>query len=189
MKALRIVGIVVGALIVLFLAAEAVSSGDMTVSQSIVIDRPAAQIQPLVADFVRYNEWQPWKVQDPKAVYTLSSPSGGVGAKMSWVGEVVGTASNTIVSVSPTEVQYQLVFLKPFQSTFSDFITLQPEGSSTKVTWRNEQAPMGFGMHLMAGMIKGNLDKEYATGLANLKKLAESQPVAPTDTSTSAAHN
>ncbi len=183
MKALRIIGLVVAALVVLFLGVNALSDGKVAASASVVVDRPADQILPLVSDFNRYNEWQPWKAKDAAAKYEVASPSSGVGAKMSWDGPVVGVGNNTITAISPTEVQYEVNFIKPWESKMKDFVTLEAEGKGTKVTWYNEADALPFAFRWMAGSIKADVQKDYETGLANLKKLAESQPAAaPADT-------
>jgi Polyketide cyclase / dehydrase and lipid transport len=111
---------------------------------------------------------------------------------MAWESEVVGTASNTITAVNQnTEVQYQLVFVKPFEGTFKDHMKLEPTEAGTKVTWYNEQPPLPFAMRLMAGMIKADISKAYQDGLTNLKAVDEAQPAAPAapaDTTAPAAH-
>lgn len=185
MKALRIIGIVVGALVAVVIALNAFSDGKVSVSHAVVINRPAAQLLPLVSDFARYNEWQPWKQKDSAAAYVLSTPSSGVGAKMSWTGKEVGVGSNVITSVTPNEVQYAVTFVEPFQNQMKDFIKLEADGNGTKVTWYNEAEAMPFPFRWMAGFFQADVQKDYETGLDNLKRLAESQPVAA-DTSAAA---
>ncbi|NJR44311.1 SRPBCC family protein [bacterium] len=144
------------------------------VERSIVINKAPADIFPLINSWQRFNEWSPWYSLDPKAVYERSGPDTGVGATHSWRGNSdVGVGKTTITQSTPERrVDIRLEF--EGMPTSNYWLTLTPEGNSTKVVWHMD-ANMGnnpisrwFGL-AMDGMIGA----DYEKGLNKLKEIAE----------------
>lgn len=148
------------------------------VERSIVIERPAGEIYPLVNSFVRFNEWSPWFAKDPAAKYVRSGPDSGVGAKHSWEGKAdVGMGSSTITASTPDQ---RVDLLLEFEDKTANYaFVLTTAGAGTKVTWSLE-ADMGNNPigRLMGPMMDSMVGTDYETGLTNLKKLVESAPAA-----------
>lgn len=100
----------------------------------------------------------------------------GAGAALEWDGNNdVGTGRMEIVStVSSSRVVIKLDFLKPFEAHNQAEFTVEDSESSTSVTWAMH-GPQPFIMKVMdlvMGMDK-MVGKDFETGLANLKQLAE----------------
>jgi|SRR5450432_4034429 len=163
------------------------------VERTTVIDRPAAAVFPLVNSFRRFNEWSPWKQQDPAATYTYSGPDAGVGAAMAWSGNSkVGKGTQVITeSVPDSRVGIDLVFgnMTPQKAMW----LLSADGSSTKVVWTLESdagnSPLGRYLGLFLDRMVG---PDYELGLKQLKALAEKttaeDPAQPTSSATTAAN-
>jgi len=150
------------------------------VERSIVIERPASAIFPLINSFKRFNEWSPWYGLDPSAQYTYSSAESGVGASMAWVGnDEVGSGKQIITaSEPPARVASDLNFGD--MGTSKVEWSLTPDGVGTLVNWSLQT---DAGWNLVGRYFNLLLDRfvgaDYEKGLAKLKTLAESLP--PTD--------
>jgi hypothetical protein len=169
----KILGALVVVIIILVGGAYALPR-EVHIERSILIDRPAATIFPLVNSFQRFGEWSPWMDADPNVRITLSGAESGVGARLAWAGnDKVGSGSERITaSVADRSVSYELDFGRqgPAKAAFS----LEPVGPATQVTWSLDvdvgNNPVGRYMGLA---LPGIIGKDYDKGLARLKALAE----------------
>jgi hypothetical protein len=137
---------------------------------------PPADIYPIIADFHRWPEWSPWEGMDPSMKKSVSGAPAGKGAVYEWEGNSkVGKGRMEITdAAAPRSITIKLDFLKPFEAHNMTFLTLEPRGASTDVTWSMEgQNP--YAMKVMG--IFMNMDKlvgrDFEKGLANLKRVAE----------------
>lgn len=148
-----------------------------------VIDAPASVIYAQADNYKSFNKWSPWREYDPNAQYTVTGPAHGVGAKQSWSGNSkVGTGSQEIVEAKPYSlIRTKLVFGGFEQNVYSATMTFTPQGAGTRVDWSFDGK---FGgsvfsqvMSRYFALLMGDaVMQDYARGLANLKKLAESLP-------------
>ncbi|MCG8457496.1 MAG: SRPBCC family protein, partial [Holophagales bacterium] len=148
---------------------------EVSLERQTTIDANPATLYALTTGYTRFNEWSPWAEKDPNAVYEITGPHHGVGAKMAWKSEDpnVGVGSQEVVAAVPYErVETKLTF--EGQPDALAFFDLEPAGEGTQVTWGFEgnmgNNPIGrwFGLFL-----DGLLGPDYERGLANLKQLAE----------------
>ena len=106
---------------------------------------------------------------------TYSGAASGRGAVYEWDGNSqVGAGRMEILDVTPEKVTIKLDFLRPFEGHNTAELTLAPRGNATDVTW----AMYGPNRYLSKVMsVFMNMDtmigKEFETGLANLKGIAE----------------
>lgn len=169
--------LLVGA-IAAFLIIAARQPDDFRYSRSATINAPAEVVFPLVNNLKKFNEWNPWAKLDPNAKNSFEGEEEGVGAKMSWEGNFeVGKGSMTTTEARPDEfIQFKMDFEKPMKATDTAEFTFKQEDDKTLVTWsiygkRNFMAKaMGlvFNCEKMVG-------KQFDTGLANLKAMAENK--------------
>lgn len=147
------------------------------VERSIVIDRPASLIFPLLNSYQRFNDWSPWHGIDPNTEYTYGEIASGVGATMTWKGnETVGSGKQTITASEPdSRVASELEFGDAGISQVE--MRLTAEGRSTRVTW-SFQADIGndligryFGL-----LMDRFVGPDYEKGLTRLKALVETFP-------------
>lgn len=101
MKVLKIIGMIVGGLVALFLVVAAVLPSSYRVERAIEINRPAAAIYPLVVNLPDWPKWDPFTEQEPAAKSTFAGEAGMVGSKWDWEGKVIGTGNLTIEEIVP----------------------------------------------------------------------------------------
>ena len=176
--------------VLLFLIATFVVTGfllpkQVHIERSITIERPATMMFELLNSYRHFNEWSPWAKRDPNALFTISGPESGVGARMSWVGEpqLVGSGWQEIVASKPFEqINIKLDF--DAQGIADTGFTLVKQGDGTAVTWFFDSdltEGVNFLDSFLARYFGLLFDRwvggDYETGLANLKDYAESLPV------------
>jgi hypothetical protein len=110
---------------------------------------------------------------------TFNGAANGKGAVYEWDSD--GKAGKGRMEITdapaPSRVAIKLDFFKPFEAHNIAEFTLEPRGETTDVTWAM------YGPHLYVAKIMSvffNMDsmigKDFETGLANLKALAEQKP-------------
>jgi uncharacterized protein YndB with AHSA1/START domain len=133
-------------------------------------------IFPLLVDFHSWGSWSPWEKLDPTMKKTFSGPTSGKGSVYEWEGKgKAGSGRMEITEASPSsKVVIQLDFIKPFEGHNITELTLQPAGGATNVIW-SMHGPSPFITKVMGAFL--NMDKligkDFETGLANLKSVAE----------------
>ena len=148
------------------------------VERQIQIQAPPATVFALVNDFRQINKWSPWLDTDPNALYTISGPARGVGATLTWDGQIVGQGSQVIVESEPS---YRIVSKLDLDSPGRTTGTFEflPSENGTHVTWSFDS---DFGMNLIGRyfglMLDGIVGPDYEKGLQNLKTMAEHLPQA-----------
>lgn len=152
------------------------------VERSVVVQAPAAQIYPLIADFHRWTAWSPYEHLDPAMKRTYGGAESGVGATYAWDGNnKIGAGRMEITEATPpSKIGIKLDFLRPFEASNIAEFTLAPEGSGTRVTWAM-QGPANFMSKLMGTLFDMDkmVGKDFETGLATLKTLGEVSVPAP----------
>lgn len=148
------------------------------VSASIEIDARPATVFALVNDFRRVSLWSPWANSDPNARFLYSGASRGVGAIVTWDGAIIGSGSQIITESRPYE--YVGIDINPGEAgAAKSWFTLAPGVGTTIVTWSFEA---DYGMNIVgryfASMLGAVVARDYSSGLAALKELAESLPAA-----------
>ncbi len=180
MKALKIIGIGIAAILLLFvLYVVALVPAKGHVEKSIVINAPAAAIFPHLNNMEKFVAWSPWKKMDPTAVNTYEGPAAGVGAKMNWDGPESGKGSQWVVeSVENERIKTRLAF-DGFEGTAWAEFKLEPQTEGTKVTWAYDGDNTGFMGKAVWMFVGGMLNSQYAEGLQDLKNMVESTPIEP----------
>jgi uncharacterized protein YndB with AHSA1/START domain len=168
---------IIGALLVVSLLAYAATKPDaFRVQRTATIAAPPEKVFGLIQDLHQWASWSPWEKMDPGMKKTYSGAPLGRGAILEWDGNTdVGTGRMEIVSTVPSSrVVIKLDFLKPFEAHNQAEFTVESSGATTSVTWAMH-GPQPFIMKVMdlvMGMDK-MVGKDFETGLANLKQLAE----------------
>ena len=145
-----------------------------TVERSIKINASPEKVHEYVGDLVMWDEWTPWKEEDPTIVVTRGDKTKGVGASQSWVGES-GDGALTITKDTPDEgIEYDLVFEGGQYLSKGAIMYDEIDAGETKVTWimsGDMETPVigGYFAILMDSMVGDMFDK----GLNNLKAAAE----------------
>lgn len=168
----------VGALIALLIIIGFALPRAQRVEVSAEIDAHPATVFALLNDFRRYALWSPLVETDPNVQIVYSGNSAGVGATMSWDGTIVGSGIQTIVESKPYD-RVSIVMNPGEPGEARSRFDLVPGAGTTIVTWGFET---DYGMNIVgryfAAMLGRVIARDYQSGLANLKELAESLPTA-----------
>lgn len=138
------------------------------VSRSVDIDAAASKIHPLLNDFNAWQKWSPWLLADPEAQVDVAPD----GKSYRWEGPITGSGEMQILSESPAEIQYNLLFLKPFKSKAKTHFKIEPIKNGTRLTWVMDSS-LPFFMFWMKRSMEVYIGMDYDRGLLMIKDLAE----------------
>jgi hypothetical protein len=173
LKIVAIIAILIAAVLVF----AATRPNTFRIQRSIEIQAAPEKIFVLIDDFHNWPRWAPQDKEDPSMKRSYSGPVSGAGAISEWQGSGNTGRGRMLIteSVPLTMVSVQTDFVKPFEARNVNTFVLEPDGSSTKVTW-TMQGPNLYVMKVMG--IFMNMDrmmgKHFESGLSNLKAVAES---------------
>lgn len=144
-------------------------------SATATINAPIAEVFALLNDLGRLSEWTPFAKMDKSMTWSIGELSTGVGAVYSWSGKRIGKGTQTITAITkPTEIHSRMTFgTKNFADTS---YVLRAVGDATEVTWAMS-GQRGLGDQIVASVLGLDkmMNKNFATGLADLKTLLESK--------------
>ncbi len=164
-------------LVGVFLVVVALQPSEFRVQREITMAVPAEVAFSQVNDFHKWDNWSPWAKKDPNAKNTFEGSPSGVGAALSWAGNMeVGEGKMTITeSLPPSLIRIQLDFLKPFAGTSTAEFTFTPQGENTVVSWsmsgKNNFVAKAMSLIMSCDKMIGG---EFEKGLAQMKTVAES---------------
>ena len=175
MKALKIIGITLFTVIVLYAMVALLAPKSFDVKRKIVVNASSELVFKQVNSFKNWERWSPWIKKDSTIKNTYSGPEEGVGNKMTWTSKKSGNGSMEIIESKPaTYIRNQLQFggMTPFESHFE----FKPVDGGTEVSWTDTGS---FGLlwapiNMFADKMMG---PDFEAGLQNLKKQVESTPL------------
>ena len=151
------------------------------VTRTVVVKAQPASIYPLLANVERWKEWNAFSTNDPAIQHFYPGTTVGVGAVDKWQSKKFGDGSATITSADPARgIGFDLRFERmPDQASPGAFEFVAVEGGTQVVYWvsgKHGHNPV----HRIFGLFMGGfLGKFFDESLANIKKIAEANPVAP----------
>jgi hypothetical protein len=158
------------------LAYAATRADAMHVERTAKINAHPATIFPLINDFRGWSAWSPYEKLDPQMKKIYSGAASGRGAVYEWEGNSqAGKGRMEITDASqPSRVTIKLDFIEPFEGHNVAAFALKPEGDVTAVTWTMD-GPSPYLVKLMGIFVDMDnlVGRDFETGLANLKALAE----------------
>jgi uncharacterized protein YndB with AHSA1/START domain len=172
LKTIAILAVLIAA-ILLFAATK---PDTFRIQRSLIIQAPPEKIFPLINDLHQWPQWAPQDKEDPSMKRAYGGAESGLGAISDWSGSGSTGRGRMIIteSVPPKRITLQVDWVKPFTARNLNQFTLEPDGTSTRVSWSME-GPNLYAMKLMS--IFTNMDhlmgQHFETGLANLKLLSE----------------
>jgi hypothetical protein len=140
------------------------------------IKAPPEKIFPHINDFRRWGSWSPYEHRDPAMKRTLGGAPSGTGAVYEWDGNnKVGAGRMEITATSPpSKITIKLDFIRPFEGHNIAEFTLDRNGDATTLTWAMHGPNRYIGKVMGIFLDMDNMiGKDFETGLANLKTLAE----------------
>lgn len=146
------------------------------IERELVIDARPATLFALLNDFHQAEKWLPKAGNDSNALVELSGPRRGVGATVSWSGQIVGQGRQTITASEPFSSVSISVDLDNGNEASASF-TLEEVGYMTLVTWSWERDTGWNFISRIFGLLQdGIIGGEMASGLLSLSDLAERLP-------------
>lgn len=151
-------------------------------TREVTINRPKQEVFNYIKYLKNQDNFSVWAKMDPNMKKDFKGTDGEIGATQFWDGnDKVGKGEQEIKKIVEGEsVDFELRFLKPWESTSQAYMTTKSEtDSSTKVQWGmhgKSPYPMNL-MNLFMDMDK-MVGPDLQTGLDNLKALLESMPPA-----------
>jgi hypothetical protein len=172
----KIIAVLV-ALIVVFIILASMQPDEFKISRSTTIHSTPTVVFEQVNNLRKWDSWSPWAKLDPNAKSTFEGPESGTGAVMGWAGNnQVGEGRMTITESRSNEfIQFQLEFLKPFETTNMSEFQFQAEGTNqTVVIWsmsgKNNLLAKAFSLFMDCEKMLG---PQFDQGLAQLKAVSE----------------
>jgi len=173
---IKTIVIIIVVLVVALLIYAATKPDTFRVQRAISIKAPPEKIFLLINDLHNWSAWSPYEKKDPMMKRTLSGAANGKGAVYEWEGDRnVGKGRMEITDTSPpSRVTINLDFVKPIEAHNIAEFTLEAKGDSTNVTWamHGPNSYMAKVIHIFFSM-DSMVGKQFETGLANLKTIAE----------------
>jgi len=154
--------------------------GSVTVKRSIDISAPAENAFDQVNTLKNWEEWSPWKDDDPNMEMTYTGPPSGAGAIYTWKGNnKVGSGTMTITKSLPHQ-HIDFTLSAEGMGTSTGTWEFEKTESGTTVTWTfvgDMTEPFLIGKFFGLAM-ESMLGPYLETGLARIKERAEAAPVA-----------
>jgi effector-binding domain-containing protein len=154
------------------------------VERSAEIARPASTVFVLLNGYGHFRDWSPWADRDPNAIFELSGPDYGVGARISWQGDprLVGTGWQEIVDSQPWSLVRMTMDIDR-QGRADSYFHLVSTENGTRVTWGFD-ADLVTGHGFFGGLLARYfglfferwIGQDQEIGLARLEAYAESLP-------------
>ena len=166
-------------LVAVIIVAGLVIPSRYSVVRKETIAAPPSAVHAFVGHLEKWPEWMPWEQEDPSIITSLSDQTTGVGAKQSWTSAKAGDGEVEFTECDEnTGIAYDMAFImKGKRAPSKASIRYAPDGDSTEVTWSMEgdlasmMPPVLSG--LMRPMMASMIGKNFAKGLAYLKKKVE----------------
>lgn len=144
-----------------------------SVEASIDIATPVQRVHDTLVGFTTWPDWSPWLYIEPEAQINYTGTKGEPGHGYQWSGKKVGSGGMSLSSVTPTRINCDLQFLKPFKSTATVWFDLAESlQGDTTVTW-NMNSKLPFFMFWMMDSMTAMIKADYKRGLALLKDQLE----------------
>ncbi|MEO1262319.1 MAG: GyrI-like domain-containing protein [Bacteroidota bacterium] len=178
MKVLKTLGFLILGLVALLLIigafqpthVEYKSSTDINASKDIIFSK--------INDLKAWEEWGPWKEEDPTIQMTYGEKTEGIGASYNWTSELSGDGKVTITeSDAPTWQNSAIEF--DGQGGSNGWFKLEDgENGATKSYWGfSMDIPYPWNAMLLftGASMKKQMDKMLESGLSNLKAICEKE--------------
>src|ERR1700716_1100399 len=173
---IAIIAIVIAIAIAIVLILAATKPGTFSVRRATTVKAPPEKIFSLINDFHQWGAWSPYENKDPAMKRSYSGAESGKGAVYAWDGNNnVGSGRMEILETAvPAKIVVKLDFFKPFEGHNTAEFTMLPQGDATNLVWLMH-GPAPFMSKLMQVFmnVDNMVGKDFETGLANLKRLAE----------------
>ena len=179
MKILKRILLVVAGIVLLLSIIGLLLPSKSHVERSVVVKAPIETVFNQVNTLANWKKWSPWYKLDTAAAITYNNTPAGNGASYSWESKnkEVGAGTLTLSDVKPNEHITQNMKFRDWGEGKAE-MNFAPEGNGVKVTWTMDS---DYGWNIFFRYIgvfmQSQLEKTFDQGLADLKYVAEHEPV------------
>ena len=179
MKALKIIGFTIIAIVLAMLLIAAIADNDYSVEREIIINQPKDQVFEHIKFLKNQDKWSRWSTVDPDMIKTYTGVDGQLGFISAWESEIdeVGKGEQEITKIVEGErIETELRFMEPFESTENAYMQVEEVGQGkTKVIW-GFKGHMDYPMNLILITMDFDamLGADFEYGLSELKRILES---------------
>jgi len=149
---------------------------EFAVEREIAINTPKQKVFDYLKYLKNHHNFSKWSSIDPKMKKDFRGTDGTVGFVSIWQSDnkEVGKGEQEIKKIAEAErIDFEIRFTEPFQSTDPAYMTTETVAENqTKVKW-GYKGRMNYPTNLMTWLVKGKIEKDVDTGLANLKAILE----------------
>lgn len=173
MKILKKIGIALLALIAIGLVAAAFMPTHFEYERSTDINASKDVIYSILNDMRTWEEWGPWKQEDPTMKVSYGEKTEGVGASYIWTGEKTGNGTITITEATPPTLQKSKIEFEGQGGGDGWFRLEDGDAGATKTSWGfafDVSWPLNIFVVLSGD---GQMNNMFDTGLSGLKTMAE----------------
>ena len=178
MKALKIVLIILGVIVLIAVVLGLTGPKNYQIERTAVISASPAVVWPYTSSGKAFQEWSPFRKMDTTAVVEYFGTEGAVGSGYKWEGKNSGKGDQTFTTLEPEKAAIShLKFYTPIGLVESDaYMNLEPDPAGTKVTWgiKGENKFLARIMHSMTDMEK-QMGPVFEGGLNDLNALIASR--------------
>lgn len=179
MKALKIILIGLASIIALVLVTAIFVDGKYAVEREVSINRSKSEVFDYLKFLRNQDEFSKWASMDPNMKKDFRGTDGTVGFVSAWDSESdeVGKGEQEIIAIVEGErIDYELRFLRPFESTDQAYIITESAGmNQTTVKWGiNGKMTYPMNVMLLFMDMEEMLGADLSEGLNNLKVKLES---------------
>ena len=177
-KLLKVVGVVLLILAVVFLVMGLTQPKDITVVRSIVIKAPQSTVFHQISKFTNWPNWSPWIDIEPEVNLSYEGVDGQPGSSYTWLGDETGSGKMTNTGIENGQLNFDLHFIKPWEGKAIGFLKTEiTPAQETKVIW-SLTIHSSFPMNAIGFITRNMVGNDFTHGLQLLKTYTESHPVA-----------
>ncbi|MDP5044920.1 MAG: SRPBCC family protein [Leeuwenhoekiella sp.] len=162
-------------LLILFIAGAiffATKDGNYEIEETQIIKAPIDLVFNKVNDYRSWENWGPWKKEDPTMVFNYPEKTSGEGASYSWNGEEVDGSMRTTSVIENQRLEQDITFITPAgERNAHVYWQFEEVDGGTKVTWgiRGEHTLMDKAYFtIMSYDFDADMRTMYKSGLTSL---------------------
>ncbi|MDZ7681909.1 MAG: SRPBCC family protein [Fodinibius sp.] len=176
MKILKIVGITIVVMVILFFGIATFLPSQVHVERTLVIPASSEIVFDKINDLREWKHWSPWYQMDPNMEITYEGFLSGEGASYSWKSENGGSGTLIITESHPNKyIATEMDFMNKGKATA--FYRLKPVDGGTQVTWAFETTMNNNPVEKYMGLIIDRMvGTDFEKGLHNLKNHVQQSP-------------
>lgn len=148
----------------------------MTIEKSIEVNLTVDEMMKILSDLSTFRTWSPWSCLDDNTKIEIGGTQNTIGHFQTWESEFTGSGKMTIVNITPSRIDFDLEFFKPFKTKSKTWFQLKANNTATTITWVME-SKLSIFMIFFKKMMSAYLGNDFDRGLTRLKEFAETGKV------------